>query len=335
MKTKIFQVALVGVTMSLGACEPAPPADDQRAAEQARQLFASPALPELSELAAPAAPSVPAVNAKKLRMPTPKGQAVDPEGSGAAEACDCDGEQKGTQAAWDKRFRGFETVAEEFPWGNAEDGIWTGTGHPDPDDFKKYTDEEILGLASVVGDKSGTRMAAVVSAGRRKIPGAVAVIQQALSPKEPEIVRTMAISALIEHGGTEALSLMWQAQSDDPSPHVRGGAVWAIALYGPHEALRGVEAGWADEHPAVKGLSILALTAVRNESRVRHLLQQAIDSDEQLVWQESAYVLGQIPATWARQMLATAYDNAKGQKRTALRASLKRALADNFGRVED
>lgn len=272
-------------------------------------------LPRAADLT-PSAPAAPVIE-------TPRVPSAPPRTVGEAAEC-----EKGS----DNPLSGYHSLYERIPWGRAPNGAWQGTGATDPEPLKDVTDEEMLKRASEAG-KSQSRQDALVSIGRRKLPEALDVIEKALVQGETVEVRETAISALIEHGGPRALELMWRGL-DDTYPSVRGQAVWAIAMYGSAQAKRAIERGLDDDVPNVVGMAVLALPAVEEEGFARDVLTKAIVHPEQHAWQEAAYILQNIDTTWARRMLADAYEAADGDKRNQLRWSLKKALENRAGRLD-
>lgn len=239
----------------------------------------------------------------------------------------------------DERLVGVHALADDFPWGKGEDGNWRGTGSPDPESLRTVPDAKILATAR--GDEGSTddRLSAIVSAARRHLPGALDVASAVLfDASQPRLSRQVALSALVEHGGPEAQSLMWRAFQDSDE-RIRGQAVWAITLYGTAEAKRVITAALADPAPGVQGAAILALTAIRNdEVFIRSVLERTIRSPKQQVYQEAAYVLGAIADARAIKALSDELDlSADDQlKRRTLKHALraahqKRAAAGAIG----
>ncbi len=237
------------------------------------------------------------------------------------------------QTETDERFTGFKMMHEDFPWGRAEGGVWSGTGVGDPEPLKGIKNEEMLRRAQLDG-RPDDRLNALVSIGRRKLPEALDIYSKALNPKEPYEVRMLAISGLVERGGMDALPLLYRAFKD-PDESLRGQAVWALALYTGSVGVKAIQDALKDSHPAVRGMGILALTSVRDEQLIMNILEEQAQSNEKLVYQEVGYVLSNIKTARARRMLSDAYDSATDQeKRITLRGYLKNALAKNHGRVD-
>lgn len=228
----------------------------------------------------------------------------------------------------DERLVGVYALADDFPWGKGEDGNWQGTGSPDPEPLAKVSDADILAAAR--GDKGdlNDRRSAIVSAARRHLGGALDLASAVLFDTGMDLMsRQVALSALIEHGGPGALSLMWRA-FQDPHDRIRAGSVWAISLYGTAEAKKVITAAMNDPHPGVRGSAILALTAVRNdEVFIRQILESTIVSDQQQVYQEAAYVLAALADARAISTLSEQLDRATGNdlKRRTLRHYLRAA----------
>ena len=196
-------------------------------------------------------------------------------------------------------------LSTSFPWAGDRNGGWQGTGHPDPEPLKAFSDEEMLGKASNTADKSDERQHALVSVGRRKMSGAIDALAAALT-NHSEIyeVREMGLSGLIEHGGPEALKLMWQALKNDPSEGIRGMAIWGIALYGSIEAEAAIMHGLSDEHPNVKGMAVLAVWSIKDKrSTALSILQDTAKVTERVIWQESLNVLSRMPYPEASAIL--------------------------------
>lgn len=213
---------------------------------------------------------------------------------------------------------GLRGLSGEFPWGGSEGGVWKGTGHPDPEPLRAVTDADMLALASDVSLDSVDREHALVSVGRRKLPGALVAFRDSLEPSQPHPVREMALSGLIEHGGADALRLMWKALTDDPSAHMRGMAIWAIALYGPDEAIKAITTGLSDPTYSVQGMAILAVWAVKDRPAVAlPILQAAAEADERLLWQEGLNVLARMPYSDAGNRLREIAHRSKGEKRNS------------------
>ncbi len=192
---------------------------------------------------------------------------------------------------------GLRGLSSEFPWaGHIEGGVWKGTGHPDPEPLKKISDADMLATAMNQKDQSHERKHALVSVGRRKLPSALTALKLALEPSNTVTVREMGLSGLIEHGGSEALPLMWDVLRGDETSQLRGQAIWAIALYGQDEALKAINTGLADDSLEVQGMAILAVWAIKDKPDVAfRILQSAVDSPDQLVWQEAVHILGKMP----------------------------------------
>lgn len=213
---------------------------------------------------------------------------------------------------------GLRGLSSEFPWGGSKGGVWQGTGHPDPEPLREVGDAEMLALAGDVGLDSVDREHALVSVGRRKVPGALAAFRDGLAPSQPHPVREMALSGLIEHGGAAALKLMWRALTDDPSAHIRGMAIWAIALYGPDEALKAISTGLGDPTYEVQGMAILAVWALNDRPAVAlPILEAAAKADERLLWQEGLNVLARMPYSDAGNLLREIGLKGEGEKRNS------------------
>jgi hypothetical protein len=227
-------------------------------------------------------------------------------------------------------FRGFRGMTESFPWGK-DGSVWPGTGHPDPEPLRNVSNEEMMKRATSEGDDdSGDRAHALISVARRHLPGALTAIAQAQGHGEPVTIREMAVSALIEHGGPQALPMMWNGMSD-PSHFVRGMSVWAIALYGHDEALKAINAAEKDANVYVYGMGVLAVTSLRTEADAWPILTRAAAHKEQMVYQEACYVLTNINSTRARNALRAAYDSASDPlRRSTFRFCLKENLRNKL-----
>lgn len=220
----------------------------------------------------------------------------------------------------------LEGLSTEFPWLSSEGGIWQGSNTPDPGPLQKIPDAEMLATAAKIRDGSVDRQHALVSIGRRKVPGAVDALASALALDEILQVREMGLSGLIEHGGADALALMWQVFNDDPSPQMRGMAVWAIALYGASEASKAVHAGLDDKSVEVKGMALLAVWALKDHRQeALSILAEASKSENVRIYQESAYMLSRMPYAGAGTLLVKAARAAKQEiKRISFAMAYKR-----------
>ena len=243
----------------------------------------------------------------------------------------------------DERLVGLKSMALDFPWGKGEDGRWLGTGSPDPEPIRALSDTEMLAAARGEKGKLDDRLSALVSVARRHLPEAVPMATALLNQTSAELLhRQVALSALIEHGGPEAQKVFWQTLQGSDQARLRGSAVWAIALYGTAEAMKAIDVAMADADPGVRGMGVLALTAVRNNGGyVWRVLEVAAYAPEQQVYQEAAYVLSQIADARAMKMLGDAIDRAGTDLkkvttfRTALRAGYaRRAAAGATGPVK-
>ncbi len=322
---------LLGAAALLAAC--AGGAEDTSTTEAAAKKLLSKA--PVVVAAAPAAPVI-AKRKPKPAQKTPRAKAERRLAGSANTARGTKGYSSsmyGTDAPDDPRFSGFREMAENFPWGTGE-GTWNGSGVGDPEPLKKVSNEEMLKRATSVGFSSD-RLNALVSVGRRKIPGALDALSNALNPKEDQMIRILAVSGLVEHGGEGALELLWGKGFTDPDPGIRGQALWGIALYGHDEALKGIRAGLKDDDPATRGMAILATTALRDEEVVMGILEPALRSNEQLEYQEAEYVLSNLPTRRARKLLSDVYDETtEKEKRRSLRGALKDALRNRVPRAD-
>jgi HEAT repeat protein len=268
----------------------------------------------------------PAGRLDKVAVPSPSQAAADLKQTSQAPA---------EEDSADERLVGLKSMALDFPWGKGEDGRWLGTGSPDPEPIRDLTDAEMLAAARGEKSKLDDRLSALVSIARRHLPEAVPMATALLNQQSAELLhRQVALSALIEHGGPEALPVLWQTLKSSDQPRLRGSAVWAIALYGTSEAMRAIDAAMADADPGVRGMGVLALTAIRdNGGYVWRVLEVAVNAPEQQVYQEGAYVLSQIADARAMKMLGDALDRAGTDTRkvmtfrTALRAGYARRAA--------
>jgi hypothetical protein len=214
----------------------------------------------------------------------------------------------------------MEGVTSAFPWGKGENGVWSGTKATDPEPLKEISDADMLKRAMGEAPEQIDREHALVSVGRRRLPGAMDAFTKALGHSEPLAVREMALSGLIEHGGPDALPLMWQALRDDPSEQLRGMAIWAVALYGETEARKAIDAGLADEDMGVRGMAILAVWALKDQPEVAlSLLESAAQSDEKRIYQEALYTLSRMPWPRAARILSQhALGTQSDKQRTAV-----------------
>lgn len=225
---------------------------------------------------------------------------------------------------------GLRGLSGEFPWGGSKGGVWSGTGHPDPEPLKAISDADMLALAGDLKLDSADREHALVSVGRRKVPGAMKAFEGSLDPGQPRPVREMALSGLIEHGGSQALPLMWRALEKDPTAQIRGMAIWAIALYGPDEALRAITTGLEDPTYDVQGMAILAVWALKDRPAVAlPILEAAAKADHQRLWQEGLNVLARMPYSDAGNMLRAIAEASEGEKRNGA-VSYYRDWRNNF-----
>jgi HEAT repeat protein len=175
----------------------------------------------------------------------------------------------------------------------------------------------------------------MVSVARRRLPDAIGILAETLRTRSsawssgevteqslldtpgtnPLIVerfrRNIAVSGLIEIGGAEALAVLWQAMRDEPDPMIRQALIGAIALHGTNEAMKVIDLAMADENPGVRGMGVLSLPLVRNNGEyVWRVLETALNASEMRVFQEAAYLLGEIADDRAVKMLSDALDSA-------------------------
>lgn len=241
----------------------------------------------------------------------------------------------GTGTAVAPTAKGAETglrgISQEFPWGNGDVGVWQGTGATDPEPLKKVSDEEMMKRATNLEDAWADRQHALVSIGRRHLPGAIEAFRQAMDHGQDRAVREMALSGMMEHGGTEVLPLMWDMLRKDPSSQLRGQAIWAIALYGADEARRAIDVGLADEALDVRNMATLAIWALKDRpEEALPLLQAAIESDEQMIFQEGYYNLSRMPYPEAGEILERATRAAKDEARLQRAVFAYRTWRRNF-----
>lgn len=248
--------------------------------------------------------------------PAPRAELTVPASSGAALAVKpaeplarttAKVEQVAPTQAHHDQLHPMEGVTSAFPWGKGKgkDGVWTGTGAEDPEPLKKLSDAEMLKMAMGDAPEQVDREHALVSIGRRHVPGAIDAFTKAIEHSEPLAVREMGLSGLIEHGGADALPLMWQVLREDPSEQLRGQAIWAVALYGEAEARKAIDVGLADEDIGVRGMAILAVWALKDQPEVAlSLLESAAQSDERRVYQEALYTLSRMPWPRAARILS-------------------------------
>jgi len=213
---------------------------------------------------------------------------------------------------------GLRGLSAEFPWAGSKGGGWSGTGNPDPEPLQAISNSAMLALAGDVKLDSVDREHALVSVGRRQVPGAIEAFRDSLEPSQPRPVREMALSGLIEHGGPEALKLMWTALTGDPSSQIRGMAIWAIALYGPDEATKAITTGLEDPTYDVQGMAILAVWALKERPAVAlPILESAAKAEERRLWQEALNVLARMPYSDAGNMLRAIARQSEGEKRNS------------------
>ena len=215
----------------------------------------------------------------------------------------------------------LEGLTAEFPWGHGKDGVWSGTEAKDPETLAKISDADMLQRALGASEQID-REHALVSVGRRRLSGAFDAFRKGISHSEPLAVREMALSGLVEHGGSEALPLMWSILREDPSDQLRGQAIWAVSLYGADEARKAIDTGLADEDTGVRGMAVLAIWALKDRpDEAISLLESAAESDELRLYQEAFYNLSRMP--WRRAgnlLLARARSTTGPKQRLALRS---------------
>ncbi|MEZ4463397.1 MAG: HEAT repeat domain-containing protein [bacterium] len=226
---------------------------------------------------------------------------------------------------------GIRGVATEFPWGNGKNGVWPGTGMSDPEPLKKISDDEMMALATNSEESGPDRQHALVSIGRRHLPGAIEAFRQAMAPDQDRAIREMALSGLIEHGGSEALPLMWEMLRKDQSAQLRGQAVWAIALYGFDQAQNAIDVGLADDALMVRNMATLAIWALKDRPEVAlPLLEAAIQSDEQMIFQEGFYNLSRMPYPEAAEILERLVKSTKDEDKLQRAARAYRTWMRNY-----
>lgn len=310
----VIVVAAFGVL----ACEAAPDAAAESTGSAQTNLVAAGA-----PSAAPGGLALPAVQPPVATKPADR-PAANPGPAVAVPQVPAGGED-----FIDERLVGLHAMADDFPWGKGEDGHWTGTGVPEPDDMRKLSDAEILSRAAGLnGATVQERAHALVSAGRRHLPQAPSLAEAALATETDEkLLWEVAISAMVEMGGPEAEPVIWKAMNH-PWAMVRGAAIWAAALYGTEAAKRAIDQGLTDSDMGVRGRAVLALTAIRNKDEyVFSVLTWALASPEQRLYQEACYVLAQIADARAVKMLSVALDQASADdlKRRTVRGYLRMA----------
>lgn len=337
MKTMLLCLGGAGLL----ACDGAP-ADTSATEAAAKQLLATGTTATANETAKPARRLVTlrSPTAKRSGEKSKKPAKVDQRVAGTTNSASASkgyssSKYAGLQAdSDDPRFSGFREMAEEFPWRVDDSGTWNGSGVEDPEPLKDVSHEEMLKRANSAGFTT-ERGNALVSVGRRKMPGALDALAAALEPSGHQMTRMLAISGLIEHGGEQARELLWRAMTEDPDGGLRGSALWGLALYGHDESLRAIRAGLEDEDPGTRGMAIMATTSLRDEEVTMAILERAINSDELGEYQEGAYVLSNIKTQAARRMLSDAYDRATDKgKRITLRSYLKMALRNRVPTVD-
>lgn len=214
----------------------------------------------------------------------------------------------------------MEGMAAAFPWGNGKDGNWQGTAAEDPKELAGISDADMMQRALGAAKERIDREHALVSIGRRRLPGAMAAFEKAMAPDQPWQVREMALSGLIEHGGKAALPLMWRILRDDPLAQLRGQAIWAVALYGEKEARKAIDTGLSDGDVGVRGMAVLAVWALKDDpDQALGLLETASQSDTQLIFQEAFNTLSRMPWVRAGRLLSRRAMTSRGKKQqTAL-----------------
>jgi len=215
--------------------------------------------------------------------------------------------------------RGLIGLSSRAGWAGAQDGeMYSGSGNPDPKPLQKISDEEVLAKAMDRGAKQMDREHALVSAGRRKIPGALDAFEQALDSSDHWQIREMALTGLMEHGGGKAHELLLRTVMTDEKAQLRGLAIWGVAMWGPDAAEEAVEIGIKDESTEVQGMAILAVWALKDRPGVAlPLLTTAVNSDDSALYQEGFNVLMRMPYPEAGDVLEAAARSADDKdKRT-------------------
>lgn len=217
---------------------------------------------------------------------------------------------------------GRRTIASESGWAGGPG--YDGTGHPDPEPLKAISDSEMLALAGDAGRADPDREHALVSVGRRKVPGAIDAFRRSLETSQPLAIREMALSGLMEHGGPQALGLIKQVFTDDPSSQLRGMAIWGVALYGASEAHPVILEALEDPSAEVHGMAMLATWALKDRPELAWpILEAGAISSAQQVWQEAFGVLSRMPYSDAGNMLERLVRSSKASKQQMAMASYR------------
>lgn len=279
---KIFNVVIISSAVLVSACE-----NQSSSAEQAEAksgLLAKPSTASVKEVAALKKYS------KKL---TPSKEAYVPVGRS-----------------------GLVGIASKAGWAGAKAGeMYEGSGYKDPQQIQHISDEDMLAAASRAGDKSDDRQHALVSIGRRRVPGAVEAFEQALDPSEPLAIREMGLTGIMEHGGARGLDLLIKTLLNDESSHLRGLAIWGAAMWGPDAAEEAIEIGLKDDSLEVQGFAILAVWALKDQPELAFpIIIKAAESDELLIYQEGLNVLMRMPYPEAAVVLERIARNSEGDK---------------------
>lgn len=214
---------------------------------------------------------------------------------------------------------GRKGIADAPAWMGGPD--YAGSGESDPDELAKIADDEMLARAGAYDSGDADRQHALVSIGRRKLPGAIAVFARSLEASQPVEIRTMALSGLVEHGGPQALPL-FEGALRDRSEEVRAAAIWGIALYGPQKAHPAILRGLEDPDPGVQNAAVLATWVLKDRPDLAlPILEAAAHSDARMGWQDAFPMLGRLPTSDAANLLARMVHSMKGEKqRAAMRA---------------
>lgn len=196
---------------------------------------------------------------------------------------------------------------ETVPAHSIPSGQWEGTGAEDV--LEDMSDAEVLEQAKTAEDDHD-RVVALISVARRRLPGALDMMREVLFDDSLDIfVQETGLSGAVEHGGTEALPLLWEALEQHPESRIRRAAIQAIALYGEQQAKRAIESGLGDKSVEVQVAAVGALsTLMERPGIVFPYLEQYLVHPEEDVRNEAIHVLSKLPYTRAGRLLKRAWE---------------------------
>lgn len=190
----------------------------------------------------------------------------------------------------------------------------TGSNVPDP--LEGTPDKQVLEKA-MTDEDTLERVTAVVSVARRRLPGAVELMKSVLQETDKSLfMRETGLSGLLEHGGAEALPVLWSVLNSDPEPRVRAAALSGIAQYSRAEAARAIAVGIEDESDEVQGMALKAVWALMDRpSQAFPLLEWGLAHPNDYIFQEATAGLGKMPYALAGRMLTQYYTGSKDEAR--------------------